>query len=245
MRKVNRKNLSKFWDKLSKMGRSSSALYQGRCEKQVFVSRVSRILFKEPTALRILFSDSDDYDYILTHPEMNVTAHSMQDKGKRKYKVYSLDYALGYGDELTLTFLNHKGNRKTKNLHYNDILGIMFQTITVGHYHNIIKKFLVPLSVRFERKHMRYKGGLKGSEHAKFISKVKIKDSKGLEEIKDYLDSLYNFKLNEKVGFDVGDDYWMIDVKSMTEKERDELINRPMGEHSYLNNVYTLVKELL
>lgn len=245
MRKVNRKKLSKFWYKLSKMGRSSSELYQGRCEKQVFVSRVSRLLFKEPTALKILFSDSDDYDYILTYPELNVTAHSMQDKEKRKYKVYSLDFVLGFGEELSLTFLDHQGNKKNKKLLYNDILGIMFQKITFGHYNNIIKKFLVPLSVRFERKHMRYKSGLKGSEHAKFISKVKIKDTRGLVEIRDYLDSLYNFKLNEKVGFDLDDDYWMIDVKSMTEEERDELINRPMGEHSYLNNVYTLVKELL
>ena len=108
MKNINIKKLKKFWGLLSNHKRSvptDGGIYQGRCEKEVFVSRVSRMLLSAETPMKILFEEEERYDYILPRPVHTVTRENFKTGKKEKYLQYSLQFFLSMGhDEIRLCF---------------------------------------------------------------------------------------------------------------------------------------------
>lgn len=234
----------KFWDILGRMGRGTAARYQDRCEKDVFVSRVSRILFSPDRPMKVLFSKESAFEFLMPLPERNITTSGKD----RKYKQYAMSFAYGYSDEVFFEFLNFKGEMSKRDLKHNDCLFIMYEEIEPKTYNGMLKHFLAETSIKFEREYRLIKDGLKEGEISQFVDGVKVKNRKGMISIKEFLDSKYPFRKAEKTGFNWGSreiDVYFIDIDKMDEKELIAFRDSEAGRMTSISQLYNLANKFI
>ena len=233
MKNLNIKKVKKFWSILSSLGKASVQRYQERCERDIFVSRVSRLILCPKQPLKILFDESTTFEYII--PSLDMTYK--RDDGS-KYNKYALSYCLQeYGEEIYFSYIDYLGKTINKKLTYNSCIRLMHQQTSLEKFDEIYNIFSLSLKEVFQRKYFIIKRQVGGSEHKEIIDDISVRSKKDLNTIKTYLEKKFNFIEYEN--------HWNVDLHSMNMKELTAARSAPRGEIFYVEGVYNLVMELL
>lgn len=108
-----------------------------RCTQSIFIDRYFKWLEHKCFKLEIL--GEIHYALFLGH---TFTTTQFSGNKKEVSKNYGVTKYLGYNSsEFEISFVNEKGNPETIKLHYNDILDIKYEEITVKQYSDILKLF--------------------------------------------------------------------------------------------------------
>jgi hypothetical protein len=131
MKTIDKKWLKKIQDHIDTLNRSVKNT-ENRCEKSIFVDRYFSFLLNRAFKLKI----KDEVFYAF------FTKGKVTTDNKHVSYNYGISYYLGYGSsEYEISFFDEKANVKKFVLHYNDILRIKFEEISLEEYYKIVNLF--------------------------------------------------------------------------------------------------------